>query len=77
MKIDVARGKRESASLKDQRRRYSHQGITQSLGVIKDISSLSYDSKVVERRKRLRREIEEIKWKMSLYNYPISTDNFL
>jgi hypothetical protein len=44
----------------------------------KGISSpLSYDSKLVECGKRLRREIEEIKRRMSLYNAPISTDNFL
>jgi hypothetical protein len=43
----------------------------------KGLSSLSYDSKLVESRQRLRREIEEIKRKMSLYNAPISMDNFL
>jgi len=40
-------------------------------------SPLSYDSKLVEYRVRLRREIEQIKRKMSLYNDCISTDNFL
>ena len=73
----MARGKRGSASLMDQRKRYSHQGTTQNLGVMKGRSSLSYYGKLVERRERLIREVEEIKRKMSLYNYPISTDNFL
>ena len=73
----MARGKRGSASLKDQKTRFSHQGITQNLGVMKDIYSQSYDSKLAERMARLLRKIEEIKRKMSLYNAPISTDNFL
>ncbi len=73
----MERGKRGNASLKDQKTRYSHQVITQNLGVMKDISSLSYDSELIEHSEQLRREIEEIRRKMSLYNYPISTDNFL
>ena len=73
----MARGKRGNASLKDQRKGYSHQGITQNLGAMKDIPSLSYYSELIERREQVRREIEEIKRKMSLYNYPVSTDNFL